>query len=263
VDVRAMQAGQQAAQQAIATVRELSGRGRGEWQAAEAEYLMRIANHRLLLLRDVDTAVVALSAADERLRVLSDPLFLPVRERLAEELAALRAVPQPDLAGLSVALSGLAQRAEALPLEGASPRPVQVSLAGASAQEAEDWRSLARAVWAELRGLIVIRRRDEPIGPLLAPEEHFFAHQNLRLKLEIARLALERGDAPGYRLHLDTAVEWLSAHFDLDDSGVRAMREELARLRETPIAPALPDISGSLRALRETASALGAVEARP
>ncbi|NIR97783.1 MAG: enzyme of heme biosynthesis, partial [Gammaproteobacteria bacterium] len=57
------------------------GRGRREWAIAEIEYYLRIANQRLQLLRDVDTATTALKLADQRLRALGDPALYEVRQR--------------------------------------------------------------------------------------------------------------------------------------------------------------------------------------
>lgn len=53
---------------------------RNDWLMAEAEYLVQLANHRLLLEKDVATAAVALKAADARLAEVADPALLHVRK---------------------------------------------------------------------------------------------------------------------------------------------------------------------------------------
>ncbi|MET0044322.1 MAG: uroporphyrinogen-III C-methyltransferase, partial [Candidatus Thiodiazotropha sp. 6PLUC3] len=62
----------------------LGGR-EGQWRVAEAEYLLRVANHRLTLMGDAATSLEALKSADERLSASGDPLWSGVREQLARE----------------------------------------------------------------------------------------------------------------------------------------------------------------------------------
>jgi len=56
-----------------------------DWKLAEAEYLLRIANHRLLMERDALTAGQLLTTADKILADLGDFSVFDVRSRLADE----------------------------------------------------------------------------------------------------------------------------------------------------------------------------------
>ncbi len=250
---------QEALQRALNEVRAAEHRGRDDWIVAEAEYLMRIANDRVQLQRDVATAIVALSAADERLRDLSDPVFHPVREQLAREITALKAVREPDIPGLALVLNSLAERAGQAPLSlqyhgGRGQTPVGAD-ALQPAQGVEDWRGFLHAIWQDLKSLVVVRRNKEPVGAMLSPDQEFFLHQNLRLKLETAQLAALQRNEAAYRGNLQTAREWLATYFDASDGTVTAMLTEIDRLEQAQINPPLPDVSGSLRMLREMASA--------
>ena len=88
----------------VSALAELMGRSEQGWSLAEVEYLLRIANQRLQLQRDVNTAEQALVAADQRLHGLADPHFLSVREQLARDLEAVQAVPAVDIEGISLSL---------------------------------------------------------------------------------------------------------------------------------------------------------------
>ena len=112
-------------QDQIATLVKRSGRLRNDWFVAEAEYLIRLANHRLLLDRDVTTALVALQAADQRLQETGDPALLPARKALANDMRKLKGVQQLDIPGLSVQLSALVSGVNRLPL--ATPDPNNVA----------------------------------------------------------------------------------------------------------------------------------------
>lgn len=238
--------------ESISGLKTLMGRQHAGWVIAEAEYLMRLANDRLQLAGDLKAAAAGLRKADERLRDLGDPAFLPVREQLSRELAVLDATPRPDLAGLALRISTLSERVEQLPLATAEPRRLTTS--DKTAQTAEgvhDWKAFLIALWQDLKSLVVIRRNEQPAAPMLAPEESYFLHQNLRLKLEAARLALLQGDQTLFESNLTTAQAWLNQYYGTSDSAVQAALEELSALAGENIAPHTPDISGSLRRLRE------------
>lgn len=241
---------------ALGTLRARVSRSHSDWTLAEVQYLLQVASLRVQLERDVTTAIAALTSADQRLRALADPGFTGVREEIARELAALQAVALPDLPGIALTLDTLAGEVEKLPLKDTQVRAAAAGESAAVAAEAQgDWWQRTQQVLGNirdaLRSLVVVRRNDAPIGPLLAPEQQFFLYENLRLQLATARLAALRGETDIYRSSLKTAASWLDTHFDAQAAQVAAARGELERLAALDIRPALPDVSVSLRLLRE------------
>ncbi len=238
-------------EESIQVLREQSGRDQAEWILAEAEYLMLVANHRLRLERDVGSALEALKAADARLRATGDPRLLPTREQLGAEIAALGSVDQPDVAGLAAILAGLADQVEALPLKAqyvpAEPAAVQAG----GGETGGDWREAAGAAWSKLKGLVTVRRTEEAVRPLLPPEQQYFLRQNLRLKIESARLALLRGESAQLGEISAEAAAWIGQYFDAEAQSSQNMIAELGRIGATELRPALPDIGGSVAALRQ------------
>lgn len=235
---------------AVEKIQNELGRNRAEWIVVEAEQLLLIANRRLQLARDVSSALAALRAADRSLELLANPNLLPVRRALAREVTALESVEKTDIAGLSLRLGSLAETVERLPLA-QELRPM-VAHAGAAATQSdhagERWS--ARAMWRDLLSLVRIRRQDALDKPLLPPEQQYFIRENLRLVLFGAQRALLQGYVPTYQQNLKTANQWLTDYFDGSAQTVTAARAELEKLRATPVMTELPDISGSLEALR-------------
>lgn len=105
-------------------------------------------------------------------------------------------------------------------------------------------------MWRDLLSLVRIRRHDALDKPLLPPEQQYFIRENLRLMLYGAQRALLQGYVLTYQQNLKTASQWLNDYFDNHAQTVTAARSELDKLRATPVVTDLPDISGSLEALR-------------
>jgi uncharacterized protein HemX len=238
---------------ALEKMNERLGRDRHAWVLAEADYLLQMANRRLLLEHDVAGAMAAMTAADQRLAFLNDPLLTKVRALLSEELQALRALPRLDVDGITLELGALSKGVDNLVLAGVAREEAGTA---AVAEEGGGWRGFARTLWADIRSLVVIRRHDAGNLPLTTPDQRLLLRQNLRLKLETARLSLLRGHAQAYRAALLEADGWVERFYDAASPATVGMREALGRLAAIEIAPELPAIDQSLHALREVSARL-------
>lgn len=235
---------------ALQGMRRYLGQTRRDWLLNEAEYLLVVANRRLLLEGDVATAIAALQFADESLRELDDTRWLSVRRSLAAELRALRSVKPVDVEGVDLAIQGLAGSVATLPLSG-----FQRSVADAVEPPQGRWWVRLRAV---LEGIVNVQRVDDPPEPLLPPGQRFFLSQNLALKLEAARLGLVRRDAVLYRTRLEEADALLARYFEASSGQVQAAREAIAEWLGVPVGQPLPRIGEALSELRSLRQA-GAV----
>lgn len=235
---------------AVADVHRRVGRSGTQWMIAEAEYLLRIANDRLILARDVETAQVALELADQRLRDTGDPGWAGVREQIARDIAKLSAFQAPDTAGLSARLGALIEQIPQLTIARATIGPER-TLPERTARPAGErsWDTLLDDLWGGIKDSVRIRERDKPVQAMLAPEHQFFLYENLKLHLEAARLGLARDDPALYRDNLATAAARLDRYFEPANGTLGAVREAIDELRQVGIRPELPDISQSLRAL--------------
>lgn len=236
---------------AVADVHRRVGRSGTQWIIAETEYLMRVANHRLILARDTETARVALELADQRLRDTKDPGWAGVRAQVARDIAKLSAFDAPDSAGLSARLSAMVEQIPKLKIARATIGPERTLPEPVAREPGErSWDTLLDDVWAGFKDSVRIRERDEPVQAMLAPESQFFLYENLKLHLEAARLGIARNDQALVRENLGTAREWLGSYFEQDDSATKAIREGIDTILKAEIKPELPDISQSLRALQ-------------
>ena len=227
------------------------GRNRNDWVLAEAEQLLLMANYRLQLARDTQTAVVALRAADRRLEQLADPALLPIRRLIADEVTEVQSLGRADVPGIALQLGSLANAVGKLPLD--TDRTFRPHATAAVSQAREDegagWTFL-REMWRDLIGLVRIRVSADAQKPLLTPEQSYFLQENLRLMLYGAQLAALHGDSATYRQNIDAAQAWIEGYFDVEAPAVNNTRLELERLINEKIVIEPPDISRSLEALR-------------
>ncbi|MFU8814169.1 MAG: uroporphyrinogen-III C-methyltransferase [Pseudomonadales bacterium] len=245
---RAARAATEAAlRESLAAVARQAPPSTGEWLRAEVQYLLRIANHRLLMERDAPGALQLLQAADALLTQLDDFSMHPVRARLAEEIAALEAVEGVDLQGLFLRLEVLKNELHGLPLR--LPRFV-VGNPSESEPVAADG-GIWEAVSQHFSGYLRLRRFDAAVKPLLAPDEAVYLELNLRLMLERAQLAAVRGEQLVFEHSLTAASDWIRDHLDSGERPVQRILVELEALQRIDLQRPLPDISGSLGALRD------------
>ncbi|MDH5257550.1 MAG: uroporphyrinogen-III C-methyltransferase [Gammaproteobacteria bacterium] len=229
-----------------------------DWVIAEADYLLKIANHRLQLEQDVTTSIQALTLADNRINSLSDPALNEVRNVIAQELITLQTLAIPDQAGVSMQLSELQAKIDQLPLN-ARTQPVQKDQSPANADEAlqvDTWDALPLAIMNVLKDLVAVNYNDKPIEPLLSPEQVKHLHENLKLKLEQARMVLLRGDQNLYKANIDLAINWTEKFFNTEEVSTKKFVDTLNYLKTKQVVLQIPDISSSLRTLRKVAKRL-------
>lgn len=214
------------------------------WQAAEAEYLLRVANYRVRLEADASGALRMLAAADQALADADPFAYHDVRALLAKEQAALAAVAGTDVQGIFLRLAALKDQLRQLPLRLPAYIVRDADEAPPAAATALD------AVIGRLAGLVRFRSTGPPVPPLLPPEQAEYLQLHLRLALNHAQLAALRRDQAVFAASLAAASKWLAAYVDMRAEASRAFAAALDALQGEDLAADLPDISGSLARLR-------------
>ncbi|MFO1204491.1 MAG: uroporphyrinogen-III C-methyltransferase [Burkholderiales bacterium] len=228
---------------------ELS-RNRDDWSISEIEQIVAIASQQLQLAGDVRAALLALQTADSRLQRLDKPQLIPLRKVIGKDIERLKALPYVDTVGIAVRLDSLLGQIDALPLamevrplserETAPPPP-----AGESA-----WQRVVREALADFKQMVRLQKLDRAEVPLLAPEQAYFARENLKLRLLSARIALLQRDPVAYQADIASSREWLNRYFDTENKAVTSALATLRELQESPVSIELPDLAASLEAVR-------------
>lgn len=235
-------------------IASLSSTSREDWLLAEAEYLLRLANQRLLTERSTKGSIGLLEAADKILRDFDDVDLFSIRKAIGRDLASLKISAKVDRDGLFLRLSGLATQIEQLPTV-----PKRVPLAARNVEletpvvpENVGWWNHVEG-WGEsvlkYLGHLIEFRRNEPVNAMLPPEAQSYVKLNLRFMLERAELAMLREEKVIYETSLQQARHWLQTQFP-PSSQIAAFITEINELEQQQIVAPLPDISSSLEQLR-------------
>jgi len=233
----------------IASLQGISKGARDAWLLAEAEYYMQIANAQLQLAGNPHLASLALSFADERVLQLADPALTEVRRALSDELRAIEVMEKPDIEGVTLTLASLAGVVDSLPLR------QEVDLPDSEMDEIDpELSGMDRALASLKRAIgdvVSVRRTDEAAAPLTAPDAVYFLRANLALQFQAARLALLRNEKEIFEQSLDDASDWLARYYDTESAPVQSALETIAEIRNGLFSVSPPDISESLRLLRQ------------
>lgn len=255
VKLAAIETAQQDLSETIVSLQQNQQLGSAEiqwkWAIAELEYLLTVANHRLLLANDTEGALHALRLADQRAEAMDDYRLHSLRSLLADEQMALASLAKIDIEGMVLQLQSAVNNVDTLQAW-MGPEVAQNQEVDTGIAEANDWQQALANMWTQVRSMVVIRHKQDGAAAVLVPEQRYFLYQNLRLQLETARYALLSGEEPVFKSSIESANNWLEQYFIGDEK--EAMSELLTNMQQQTIKAESPDISSSLTWLKSQGS---------
>jgi uroporphyrin-3 C-methyltransferase len=204
----------------------------------EVDLLLSFAEARIELAGDAEGARRAYALADGLLSALTAPQFVNLRQSLAQEQAALAALPPDPRLAAQAAVDAVEAGLDALESQPALPP---------SAPAASPFDRLIDA-------LVDIR----PAGAqdLIAPADRQRGEAALRLELSLARIAIERRDDVGLAAAAGRAQDWMRRLYSAGPA-LDAALESLGGLERTSLAIATPVLGTTLQQLRSQRRAEG------
>ncbi|MEO8160308.1 MAG: uroporphyrinogen-III C-methyltransferase [Arenimonas sp.] len=202
----------------------------------EAELLLTIAQQRLELSGDLAGTIRATELAEGVLSTQRDPALLDLRQTLAQELAALRALPASPRAAAAGELDAL---------EAMLPRLAATDALGAGRARAPG--EPVGGVQRLLDSLVQVRRSGGQ--DLLSPADREAGGAALGLELALARRALADGDQTAFQRAIPRIDAWLLRLYP-DGAALGERRARLAKLRQLELRYSLPIAGASLKQLQ-------------
>ncbi|MEP0074239.1 MAG: uroporphyrinogen-III C-methyltransferase [Marinomonas sp.] len=237
-----------------AKLNRLDNTTKEDWKLAEAEYLIRLANQRLLLESDSNGAITLLNNADDILNELEDPIVFATRKALAKDIQALSSVSQFDLEGAYLKLSALYDNVPTLPQREPSKKWQSSTNKTISTESSDTEVSSIEAAlasfWQSLRSLVVINYDHKPIKALLPPAEYQELVTGLQLQLDVAQVALLKGEPVIYQQSLKRVGAAVTEHFDTQSKTVTSFLSSLTSMQQLNPSPSFPLPRDSLTAMK-------------
>jgi uroporphyrin-III C-methyltransferase len=226
-----------------------------DWKLAESEYLIRLANQRLLMESDITGAENLLSSADQILGEMADPILFETRKAIAKDIQSLKATTSFDTEGLYLQLDALATQIEQLPQREPSKEWQQNTSSNDSTaegnQEERTLQSTWSELWASVKSLVVINYNHKPIKVLLPAADYQELVSSIQVQISVAQLALLKKQRTIYQTSLKHVVEAVSTHFDLKAKPVVAFMTSITALQQINPEPELPLPRNSLTAIKK------------
>lgn len=225
-----------------------------DWILAEVEYLVRLASQRLILDRDIIGARNLLQAADNILNKSEVLTAFEVRQAIANDLMKLENLELVDREGIYARITAVYNLIDQLQqkrlayVETESPTEETI-------QSESSWSDQAAGLFHRMLQNVVklvdFRRHDVPVKPMLPPEEEYYLKQNLKLKLELARIALLNGNQAIYNQSITEARDWVVEHFEHEDGITITSLKSLEEVQGIAVETELADVSESLTAIHQ------------
>ena len=225
---------------------------RSDWFLAEVEYLLRIANQRVLMDKDPASAIALLQAADQILAE-NNTNSHSLRSTIAQDMANLQAAERLDVAGIYLAIAAQIRLVDGLQRTVHRFAPEIPEKARGTPTETGIWSTVSHLgdrFTSVLLRYVDFRRTTDKISPILPPDEEYYLRQNLILSLQQAQMGLLRERPVVFSTSFSDASAWLGEYFDPDHPITLAMQAVFEELQAVNVTYDLPDASASLREVR-------------
>lgn len=194
------------------------------WLLLKARYYLELAQINAHWSNSVEATISLLQQTDQLLLQLNDPKIFEIRQAVAKDIAELKAAPKMDIAGtlsqLDAAQNSLEDLSIASTLNDMKPT-------AETPATPENKTSVWRLRWQDsmnvLSKLVVIRRNEEQIKPLISPALEMILKENIRLDLQEAQWAVLNNNQEVYQLVLNQAITTLKKNFNENAANTAAL----------------------------------------
>ncbi|WED42506.1 uroporphyrinogen-III C-methyltransferase [Legionella cardiaca] len=219
-----------------------------DWILLKARYYLELAQINAHWSNDKQTTIALLQQADLLLGTLSEQAVFAIRQAIAQEITQLQALPKVDVAGLLSQLDAAQTNLVSLPLKHPVPGAKNKT---SSEKSASPWREQLRESINSLGKLIVVRRHDENVEPLLSPIQQAMMQEAIRMNLQEAQWAILQNNSTVYQMALTQAIKTIKRAFEINAASTQALIKQLQNLLKQKINIEKPMIEKALPLLNQ------------
>ncbi|SEQ74818.1 uroporphyrinogen-III C-methyltransferase [Basfia succiniciproducens] len=219
-----------------------------DWLLSEADFLLTNALRKLVVDHDVDTSISLIKLADEALEKVATPQASAIRSALNNDLKQLLALNNVDQNAIMQRLSQLANSLDELTVLDIDFDDQENS--AAVTDSVGDWQNnLKKSAVSFLNHFVRVTPTNSSKKELLAPNQDIYLRENIRLRLQIAILAVPRQQNELYKQSLEAVSSWIRSYFDTNSDLAKNFLKNIDELSEQSIYVDVPERLESLNAL--------------
>ena len=236
---------------------QTASRARDENLAVDLEAALRLAQDQSQLTGSTQPLLAALRTAERRLARSQDPRLAPAARAVTRDLERVKTATVTDTAGLLGRVDQLLRQVDDLPVANEVGRASGIARAREPSPAAPtNWWDKAWAGFRnEAESLLRVSRVERPEATMLSPDQAFFVRENLKLRLQGARLGVLARQYEAARSDLAAAGTALGTWFDPASRRTQAAATLLQQIQAQSKSADLPRVDDSLVALGNAAAA--------
>ena len=224
-----------------------------DWLLLKARYYLELSQINAQWSDNFNAAVALSEQADVLLNQVSAPKILAIRQAIAKDIVLLKSTSTVDVAGLLSKLDAAQIGISNLTIQSTidDTNSTQTNVENTHTSNPIAWRSRFQDSLNLLEKLVVVRRNDENVKPLISPLFKSILRESIRLNLQEAQWAILNNNPVVYQLALKQAILNLKRTFDESTPKAHALLEELKQLQHIKLTQEKPDIGSALPLLNQ------------
>ena len=221
-----------------------------DWLFSEADFLLNNALRKLVLDNDVDTAISLLKLADETLVKVNNSQANTIRTAINQDLKQLLSLSSVDQNAVMQKLSQLANTVDELQALNVNFDETPEK-SGKLSDDIADWQqNVEKSATSFLNHFIRISpKQSADKKELLAPNQDIYLRENIRLRLQLAIMAVPRQQDELYKQSLDAVASWVRSYFDTSAEVTQNFLKSVDELADSSIYVDVPEQLQSLTLL--------------
>ncbi|AHE66065.1 uroporphyrinogen-III C-methyltransferase [Legionella oakridgensis] len=222
-----------------------------DWMLLKARYYLQLAQINAHWSNNTQTTIALLQQADKLLSITHDQRLFAVRQAIAKEITEAQAIPDVDIAGLLSRLDAAQNLVNTIPIKKSVIPSDDKQQETPSDTTPSAWRERLKESVGLLEKLVVIRRHDETMQPLLTTTQEAMLRENIRLNLQEAQWAILQNNETIYKIALNQALKSIQNSFKQNAPTTKALIIQLQAMQQASLIQKKPTIETSLSLLNQ------------
>jgi uroporphyrin-III C-methyltransferase len=210
--------------------------------------LVSLANQNLVAYHDVNSAIKLLNYALDVTQASNEAIYTELKVALTTDIDRLKQLPVLDRVVIATKLNNIILSADQLEL-------IITDKPAANTDKAENisnpkWKVFLSNIRDKISGLVQVSSANKNDALNLLPQNTVIIHQNVKLDILNARMALLQNDEANWQYSLNAAKQSLSSYF-INSANMKNTLNEIEQLRQLNISYSDVDIEKTLKALNK------------